>query len=388
MYIYRVKLFNWKNFHDCEVKMSERSFIIGANATGKSNFLDALRFLRDIVNQGGGLQAAITSRGGLKKIRCLAARKKTNVRIEVDLAENGKTTPKWKYAIDLTNTGGGIRQNTALIREEDVFNYESNKSVLHRTEKTAGEDTETRKYTHLEQPTANAPFREIKEAFATIEYLNVVPQLVREANSIMMTSGKEDYYGRNFLERMSLLNTQTRKKYLRFINEILLVAIPQLEELEFIKDERGVPHIEARYKHWRAKGSKQNEKMFSDGTLRLIGFLFAILDGTGIILFEEPETNLHAAIIKRIPEFVARMQRSKKRQIIITTHSYEILSNEGIGANELIVLINSQNGTIVQSAEEMEAAKHLMNNGFTAADVAANDTKPQNIEKMNDVVPI
>ena len=128
--------------------------------------------------------------------------------------------------------------------------------------------------------------------------------------------------------------------------------------------------------------------MFSDGTLRLIGFLFAILDGTGIILFEEPETNLHAAIIKRIPEFVARMQRSKKRQIIITTHSYEILSNEGIGANELIVLINSQNGTIVQSAEEMEAAKHLMNNGFTAADVAANDTKPQNIEKMNDVVPL
>lgn len=39
MYISRIKLYNWKNFHDCEVVLSERCFIVGANATGKSNFL-------------------------------------------------------------------------------------------------------------------------------------------------------------------------------------------------------------------------------------------------------------------------------------------------------------------------------------------------------------
>jgi predicted ATPase len=59
MYISRIKLFNWKNFHDCEVALSERCFIVGANATGKSNFLDVIRFMRDIVKQGGGLQAAV-----------------------------------------------------------------------------------------------------------------------------------------------------------------------------------------------------------------------------------------------------------------------------------------------------------------------------------------
>lgn len=74
MYISRIKLYNWKNFHDCEVVLSERCFIVGANATGKSNFLDVIRFMRDIVKQGGGLQAAVALRGGLKKIRCLAAR--------------------------------------------------------------------------------------------------------------------------------------------------------------------------------------------------------------------------------------------------------------------------------------------------------------------------
>lgn len=67
MYISRIKLFNWKNFHDCEVVLSERCFIVGANATGKSNFLDVIRFMRDIVKQGGGLQAAVALRGGLKR---------------------------------------------------------------------------------------------------------------------------------------------------------------------------------------------------------------------------------------------------------------------------------------------------------------------------------
>ena len=63
MYISRVKLYNWKNFRECDVRLSERCFVVGANATGKSNFLDVFRFLRDIVKEGGGLQAAVTVRG-------------------------------------------------------------------------------------------------------------------------------------------------------------------------------------------------------------------------------------------------------------------------------------------------------------------------------------
>lgn len=103
MYISRVKLYNWKNFRECDVRLSERCFVVGANATGKSNFLDVFRFLRDIVKEGGGLQAAVNVRGGLKKIRCLAARQKTEVCIEVDISENGKRTLSgdihWRWSI-------------------------------------------------------------------------------------------------------------------------------------------------------------------------------------------------------------------------------------------------------------------------------------------------
>lgn len=100
----------------------------------------------------------------------------------------------------------------------------------------------------------------------------MIPQFVRDADSFMLTTGKEDYYGRNFMRRLALLNGKTRDKYFKIINEVLLIAVPQLENLSFVKDEKGVPHIEAKYQHWRAKGSKQNEQMFSDGTIRLIGF--------------------------------------------------------------------------------------------------------------------
>lgn len=383
MFISRIQLYNWKNFHDCNVNLSERSFIIGANATGKSNFLDAMRFLRDIVRQGGGLQAAIDNRGGVTKIRCLAARTRTDVRIEVDLSEQGSSVPKWRYVIDFKHTGGGILKNSATIVEESVYDYEIKKLIINRGSKTKDEDDETLKYTHLEQASRNVRFREIRDTFLNLEYLNVIPQMVREESSVIMTSEKEDYYGRNFLQRMSNLNERTRNKYLRLINQVLTIAVPQLKDLAFVKDKMGVPHIEVRYSHWRAKGSKQNEKLFSDGTLRLIGFLFAMLDGVGIILLEEPESNLHSGIVAQIPEFVARMQRNKKRQVVITTHSFEILSNKGISTNELIVLKNSPEGTIAQNGMDVQEVKDLMEAGLTAADATLPMTAPETVEQIN-----
>lgn len=145
MYISRVKLYNWKNFRECDVRLSERCFVVGANATGKSNFLDVFRFLRDIVKEGGGLQAAVNVRGGLKKIRCLAARQKTEVCIEVDISENGKKEPKWRYSLEMVNTGGGIQTLAALVNREEVYNYESKDMVLLRDSSYQGDDSETKK---------------------------------------------------------------------------------------------------------------------------------------------------------------------------------------------------------------------------------------------------
>ncbi len=169
------------------------------------------------------------------------------------------------------------------------------------------------------------------------------------------------------------------------ISSVLQVAVPQMEELSMVKDEMGVPHLEARYKHWRASGARQNEQVFSDGTLRLIGLLFALLDGNGVILLEEPELNLHTGIVRQLPEFVAKMQRGKMRQVIITTHSYEILSNTGISSNEVIVLEPGVEGTNVYLGAQNTEIISLLDAGFTMADAVLPITEPNGIDKINQI---
>src|SRR5208282_4371327 len=76
-----ISLSNWRNFAKAEVSLQQRVFLVGANASGKSNFLDAFRFLRDIVAIGGGFQEAVRKRRGVSSIRCYAARRYPDVEI-------------------------------------------------------------------------------------------------------------------------------------------------------------------------------------------------------------------------------------------------------------------------------------------------------------------
>lgn len=65
----RLRLKNWKNFSSVDVDLQRRVFLVGPNASGKSNFLDVLRFLRDVASTGGGFQESISHRGGVGAIR-------------------------------------------------------------------------------------------------------------------------------------------------------------------------------------------------------------------------------------------------------------------------------------------------------------------------------
>ncbi len=384
MLLTNIKLYNWKNFHKCDVNVSERTFIVGSNASGKSNFLDALRFLYDIARSGGGLQTAVASRGGMTKLRCLAARTRTDVEIAVTI-KNEINGDVWTYRLSFKSIGGGIMKKEVSILVEEVKKRDV--FLLQRTPDSIGEDSDTLKYTHLEQVTSNQKFRELRNFFSNIEYLNVIPQLVREQASLQFSTDNEDYYGRNFLQRLAQMNKTTCAAYFKRVNDVLKKAVPQLDELNLVFDQMGTPHLEARYEHWRAKGTKQQENQFSDGTLRLIGFLFALLDNKGVVLLEEPETNLHSSIVAQLPSFIAKLQRSKKetRQVFITTHSYEMLSDEGISGEEVVLLKPSQEGTEVINAASIKEVNEELKAGFTIADSVIPYTKPSQVEGLSDI---
>jgi hypothetical protein len=97
--------------------------------------------------------------------------------------------------------------------------------------------------------------------------------------------------------------------------------VPQLKNLKDTKDDAGVPHLEAVYEHWRPNAGRQREDQFSDGTLRLIGLFWSLLEGDSPVLLEEPELSLHSAIVSRLPALLFRLQRKRKRQVFVSTHS-------------------------------------------------------------------
>ncbi len=379
MIISRIILKNWRNFRTLDVHLGNRAFLIGPNASGKSNFLDAFRFLRDIAKPGGGLQKAISNRGGISKIRCLAARKDPKIEIEVHLSETNGEKKLWKYAIGIKQESRGYRQ--PYLAHEKV--WKGNELILDRPVLEDTQDKLRLTQTHLEQINTNFQFREVAEFFETINYLHLVPQLLRHPEAFSGPAMEEDPFGRSFLERIFKTNEKTRKARLGKIEKALQLAVPQLNQLDVIKDERGAPHLEALYEHWRPRAGKQREEEFSDGTLRLIGLLWSLLDGDSLLLLEEPELSLHAAIISKLPGIISRIQSKKKRQVFISTHSFELLLDKGIGAEEVLLLRPDVEGTKVEVASSIREIKELMEKGFSVAEAAIPLTEPKQIGQLS-----
>lgn len=162
MFITRIVLKNWRNFANLDIEMRERLFVVGPNASGKSNFLDAFRFLRDVVKPAGGLQSAIAERGGLSKIRCLAARKEPDVEISVQLKSDiNSETADWEYSIGIRQEVRGNRQ--PYLTHEKV--WKNNKQILDRPDDDDKDDRLRLSQTHLEQINANAQFRDVQKFF-------------------------------------------------------------------------------------------------------------------------------------------------------------------------------------------------------------------------------
>jgi len=66
-----------------------------------------------------------------------------------------------------------------------------------------------------------------------------------------------------------------------------------------------------------------------------------------VLLLEEPELSLHSALVAELPSVFAEARRQVKGgvQIILSSHSAEIVDDETVGADEVLVLLPGTNGT-------------------------------------------
>jgi predicted ATPase len=351
-----------------DIPLHERTYLLGANASGKSNLLDVFRFLRDVSkSQGGGIQKAMHDRGGIQKVRCLHARNDPEVRIEIHLSESLDTPSDWRYILAFRNEARG--EHRISVSSEEVFHNDDR--LLLRPDKEDTEDPARLTQTAMEQIQANLRFRSLAKHFEGITYLHLIPQLLKFGDRIGGQLLEGDPFGQGFLERVAREPKHIRDSRLKKLGESLSWVVPHFHELRFIKDRAtGHPHLEARYVHHRPGAGWQREDQFSDGTLRLLALLWILYEGDSLLLLEEPELSLNNSIVQQIPLLFQRVNRDRKkrpRQILTSTHSEALLSNEGIDPRGVLLLEPEKEGTSIRTINEREAA--LLRDGFSVSEV-------------------
>jgi predicted ATPase len=358
---------NWRNFVRADVALENRVFLVGPNASGKSNLLDVFRFLRDVAAVGGGFQRAVQQpgRGGVAKLKSLAAPHAADVGIRVTVGTD-RSPRRWEYELRFSQ-----EQALPQITKERVV--KQGKELLRRPTPEDNKDPLRLIQTSLEQVNANREFRELADFFASVRYVHMVPQTLR---GLVYSTGSQDPFGGDILRQMAELPEGEREERVRLMRDTLRAAVPQFKLLEYWFDTvQHRPHLRAQYEH--LEGTWQLEDQFSDGTLRMIGLVWALLDGRGPLLLEEPELSLHPRLIRSLPFLFYGLQQRSGRQVMISTHSADLLHEEGIGLNEVVVLQPRPDGTAVSLAADDRQTRVLVNSGLPLDDAIVPKTAPR-----------
>lgn len=140
MKISRLRVQNFKSFDTVDVELGDLNVFIGANASGKSNFLSILTFLRDIAREG--LEEAVSQAGpGLLQNVQLRDSEFTDFEVWIDWSE----TQSIRYLEDLEFRVDSTHYQLALREEgpdgfqiaEDEFT--SHLELLNESEQHLGE---------------------------------------------------------------------------------------------------------------------------------------------------------------------------------------------------------------------------------------------------------
>lgn len=349
---------SWRNFVKAEVTPGERLILAGPSGAGKTNLLDAFRFLSDLAAPGGGFQRAVEARGGVHRVRCLTARHEPDVCLAVR-AGDASSPAQWEYEIHFNQQG---RRAPAVKRERLSLDGEE---IIARPDDADRADAERLQHSALEYGAVRKEAREFTRFLGTVRYVHPAAALLREAAVCAAESAQP--HGAGLIARMAATAERTRQSRLRAILEEARGALPGLRELEAGFDAQGVARLRARIEHWRPNGAWLDERHLPDGTLRLIALMWAALEGVGPLLAEEPEISLHSQVARLAPRILLGLARRSGRQVFLTTYSLDVLSGPGVETGEVVLVCPSPGGSMLRPALEFRTAAALLDSGALEA---------------------
>ena len=389
-FLRRVQIRGYKSIAFCDVTLEPLTLLVGRNGSGKSNFLDALGFLKDVVSTR--LSEAVHNRNGWNSIACKSTSKPTiRINIESEFQSIGVT---WNamYGIEIRQQEDKTIQ---ILQEQLVLKEHMNqpllgfKRVCNSTFPVSSEyiqndlwtmsdsesdDTNTRitpatirristDYSQL-RTYDHQPYVDFVQSLQRSAIYNFSPTEMRElqpiSSAILLDRNGSNLAGMiRVLERISPHTISRVNRYLNaIVPDVLDCNAHTIEDYETVRF------------HMRQIGKKAglqfNSFSMSDGTLRVLAALvaasqFELSPTTGFIAIEEPETSLHPAAMHALVD--ALDEATLHTQILLTTHSAEMLDNPTIKPANVRVVQMIDGQTVIAPVDEasVEIVKKKLN---------------------------
>lgn len=334
-FITRVRLRNYRSIAGCDVPLEPFTILVGPNGSGKSNFLDALRLTAEALR--GSLDHALRERSGVAEVRRKSHGRPNHFGIRLDFQLDDM--PGY-FAFEVGARTGGAYE----VRNEACAwgraRYEVARGVVKQAPGVVSPPAAADRL-YLVNAAGLPEFRPVFDALSTMGFYNISPAKIRELQAPDQ-GDLLDREGTNLasvLERLGKSSPAIKQR----IEEYLARVVPGI--LGF--DATNVGHMETIQFRQSVEGAHAPWKFpavnMSDGTLRALAVLTALFQfgepartTARLIGIEEPETALHPAAAGLLLDCLR--EGARERQVVITTHSSDLLDNEAITAEQLLAV--------------------------------------------------
>lgn len=367
-FLRRIRLRNYKSIAQCDVSLSSFTLLVGRNGAGKSNFLDAMRFVVDGLSSS--LDHALKSRGGIDAVRRKSTGHPHNFAIELDLELAEDRFATYGFEIAAQKSGGfSVKDERLVIRGANngrIAQYHVEDGQLKQATNSMPQVLADRLY--LVNVSGLPDFRPAYDALLSMGFYNLSPEAIKELQA--PDAGELLHRDGSNLSSVIARLTKERPEVMNRVRDYLQSIVPGVTDVE--REQLG-PRETLQFRQ-EVEGSQHPWRFYaasmSDGTLRALGALVAVQQladksrRARLIGIEEPEAALHPAATGALVD--ALREASAHTQVLVTTHSPELLDNVDTSTDELLVVVANQGKTEIariDQASQESIKSHLYTPG-------------------------
>jgi predicted ATPase len=348
--VHRVILRNYKSCAACDVTLGALAVLVGPNGSGKSNFIDALHFVKDALSHT--VEFALQERGGIDNVRRRSGGRPNDPGIHLELDLPNGIRASYAFELGAKADGGFVvkRERCRIDRGELVhgggpveFDIRAGKvesSTLPIDNALAPDRLA------LVSVSGRAEFRPLFDALCGMAFYALSADRMRalQRTDPGLALGPDGGNVAAVLREMRRLGKReplsSIREYLAIISPgIIDIASEKLGSMETLRFQQRVGDLQQSFE----------ATSMSDGTVRALGVLVALhqdmLNGHGkgvrLVAIEEPEVAVHPAVVRVLGE--ACIVASRRVQVVLTTHSPDLLDHESFG-DDVIRAVRMENG--------------------------------------------